>query len=64
MFIRVYILIFKKNKKTTRQKAKETKKENRISMEKPMGCDVTVLKFALCTFDLLDQVVNFSRLFI
>ena len=42
MFIRVYILIFKKNKKTTRQKAKETKKENRISMEKPMGCDVTV----------------------
>ena len=46
------------------QKAKETKEEKRISVENLTGYDDIVREFALCTFNLLDRVVNFSWLFI
>ena len=63
MCIRIYIFNFKtktkkENKKT--KKAKETKKEKRISEENLTGYDDVVCEFALCTFNLLDRVVNFS----
>ena len=61
MCIRIYIFNFKtktkkENKKT--KKAKETKKEKRISDENLTGYDDVVCEFALCTFNLLDRVVN------
>ena len=43
---------------TRRQKAKETKEEKRISVEILTGYDDIVCKIALCTFNLLDLVVN------
>ena len=46
------------------KKAKETKQESRISVENPTGYDDIVCKFALCTFNLRDRVVNFTCLFI
>ena len=67
MCIRIYFDFLKKikkkqNKKT--KKAKAAKEERRISVENLTGYDDIVCKFALCTFKLLDRVVNFSRLFI
>ena len=55
---------FIKKPKKTRQKAKETKEEHRISVENLTGCDDIVCEFALCTLNLLDRVVNFIWLFI
>ena len=55
----------KKHKQTRRQKkANKTKEEKRISVENLMGYDDIICEFALCTFNLLDQVMNFSWLFI
>ena len=55
----------KKNKQTRRQKkANKTKEEKWISVENLMGYDDIICEFALCTFNLLDQVMNFSWLFI
>ena len=45
---RIYISNFKKTK--ARQKAKETKEEKRISVEKITGYSDIVCEFALCTF--------------
>ena len=50
------------NSKT--EKAKETKEEKRIFKENLTGYSDIVCEFALCTFNLLDRVVNFSWLFI
>ena len=50
--------------KTRRQKEKETKEKKRVSVENLTGYDDIVCEFALCTFNLLDRVVNFSWLFI
>ena len=47
-----------------RQKAKETAEEKRISVENLTGYDNILCEFALCTFNLLDRVVNFFWLFI
>ena len=58
MCIRRYIFNFQKNKKT-RQKAKETKEENVMTVENLTGYDNIVREFALCTFNLLNQVLNF-----
>ena len=59
MCIRIYIFNFiKKNKKT--KKGKETKTEDRIYVENLTGYYDIVCEFALCTFNLLDQVVNVS----
>ena len=66
MCIRICIfnLKTKKTKKQTRsQKSKETKKEKRIYVENPTGYNDIGCEFALCTFNLLDRVVNFSWLF-
>ena len=52
----------KQDKKT--KKAKKTKKEKRIFVENLTGYDDIACEFALCTFPLFDQVVNFSWLFI
>ena len=49
MCIRIYIFHLKKTNKTRRQKAKETKKEKRISVENLTGYDHIVCEFALCT---------------
>ena len=46
------------------QKTKEFKEEKRISEEKLTGYDGIIWELALCTFNLLDQIVNFSWLFI
>ena len=46
------------NEKT--KKCKETKEEKRISMENLKGYDDIVCEFALCTFNLLNRVVNIS----
>ena len=35
-----------------------------ISVEILTGCDDTVCEFALCTFNVIDRVVNFSWLFV
>ena len=61
--IRIYIFNLKKktrkqNKKT--KKAKETKEEKIISAENLTGYNDIVCKFALCTFNLLNRVINFS----
>ena len=61
MCIRIYIF---NKKKQGQKKAKETKEENRISGENLTGYDHIVCEFALCTFNLLARVVNFSLLFI
>ena len=64
-WIKMYILNFKKaTKKQDYKKQKETKEEKRISVENLTGYDDIVWEFALCTFHLLDRVVNFSWLFI
>ena len=47
-----------------KKKANKTKEEKRISVENLMGYDDIICEFALCTFNLLDQVMNFSWLFI
>ena len=57
-------LILKSHKKARRQKAKETKEEKRICVENLTGNDDIVCEFAVCTFNLLGRVVNFSWLFI
>ena len=62
MCIRIYIFNFKekeKKKRKTRQIAKETKEEKRISVENLTRCDNIVCEFALCTFNLLDRVEHF-----
>ena len=62
-----YIFLISQNQKdrTRRQKkAKETKEENRISLENLTGYSDIVCELALCTFNLLDRVVNFSWLYI
>ena len=72
MYIKICIFNFKKQQqqqqqqtqKTRRQKAKETKEEKTISVENLTGHDDIVCEFALCTFNLLDRVVNFSWLLI
>ena len=75
MCIRVYILNFKtkqnnnnnnKNNKKSKKtkKVKESKEEKRISAESLTGYDDIVCQFTLCTFNLLDRVVNFSWFFI
>ena len=66
MCIRIYIFNLKTKQKTTtrRQKPKETKKGKRISVENLTGYDDIVCEFVLCTFNLLDRLVNFSWLFI
>ena len=53
-----------KQKRKGKQKAKETKVEKRISVENLTGYDDIGCKLALCTFNLLDRVVNFSWLLI
>ena len=73
MGIRTYIYILKK-KHSHKQKAKETKEEKRKTKEKKekkmllswtvsvknlMGLDYIVCEFALCTFNLCDQVIIF-----
>ena len=46
-----------------RQKAKEIIEEKRISVENLTGYNDIICDFALCTFNLLDRVVNFCWLF-
>ena len=55
MCIRIFIFNFKKKK---RQKAKETKEEKRIFVEKLTGYYDIVCEFSLCTFNVLDRVVQ------
>ena len=66
-------LISKQNKKTIattnnyKTKSKETEEEKIMSMENVTdltGYDDIVCEYALCTFNLLDRDINFSRLFI
>ena len=65
MCIRIYIFNLKKKKKKQEdKKAKETKEEKRISVEKLKGYNDIMCEFGFCTFNLLDQIVNFTRLFI
>ena len=54
MCIRIYIFNFTKTKRQNKKtkKAKETKEENRISLENLTGYDDIVCEFALCTFSL------------
>ena len=51
-----YISLISKKKpiKTRRQKAKETKKRKRLTVENLTEYDDAVYEFALCTFNLLD----------
>ena len=66
MCIRIHTFNFKKNRKKQKkqkQEAKETKEEKRISVKNLTGYDDIVCKFVLCTFSLLDRVVNISWLF-
>ena len=63
MCIRPYIFNQKKNKQARTQKAKETKEEKRISVKNLTGYDDVVCEFALCTFNLLNGIVNFSWYF-
>ena len=67
MCIGIYIFNLKtkkkKAKKIRRQKAKETKGEKKISVENLTGYYNIISKFALCTFNLLDGVVNFTWMF-
>ena len=63
--IRIYIFDLKKTTNITRRQiAKETKEEMRTYVENLTEYDDIVCEFPLCTFNLLDQVVNFSCLFI
>ena len=69
--IRIYIFNFKTNKQTNKQtettrkqNAKETREEKRISVEYLRGYNDIICKFGLCTFYLLDQMVDFFWLFI
>ena len=76
MCVRIYIFNFKtkqkkqtnKETKTTtiirKQKAKETKEEKRISVENLTEYDDIVCEYALCTFNLFDQDMDFSWWFI
>ena len=67
MHIRICINIYflsQKKTHTHKQKVKETKEEKRIYVENLTGYNDIVCEFALCTFNLHDQVVNFSMLFI
>ena len=43
-----------------RQKVKETEEEKRVSVENLTVCDTIVWEFALCFFNLLYRVENFS----
>ena len=52
------------NKAKRQEKANETIEEKGLSVENLMGYDDIVCEFAMCTFNLLDRVVNFSWLFI
>ena len=49
--------------KTRRQKTKETKEEKRISAEKLRGYEDIICQFALCTFNFINRIVNFSWFF-
>ena len=64
MCIKINVFNFKKkqSKKTTRQKAKDTKEEKRVSVKNLTGYDYMVCEFAQCIFNLLDRFVNFPRL--
>ena len=59
MCIRICLIL---KKKITKER--ETKEENRISVESLIEYDDIVCEFALRTFNLLDRVVNFSWLII
>ena len=52
----------KKKRKEKEKKKKEPKKKRKY--ENLTGYDGIVCEFALCTFNLLDRVLNFSWLFI
>ena len=45
-------------------KNRKVKAEKRISAEKLRGYNDTVCEFVLCTFNLLNRIVNLSWLFI
>ena len=73
MCIRIYIFDFKTKQKNNsnhnnyKTKSKETEEEKIMSMENVTdltGYDDIVCEYALCTFNLLDRDINFSRLFI
>ena len=69
MCIRVYIFNFKNKKrieikKKRRKKSKETETEKRIIVKNITGYDYIVCELALYSFKALDEVVNFSWLFI
>ena len=54
----------KQTETTRKQNAKETREEKRISVEYLRGYNDIICKFGLCTFYLLDQMVDFFWLFI
>ena len=67
MRIRIYVFNLKTNEKkivTRRQKAKRSKDKKGISVENLTGYDDIVCEFAMCAFNLLDRVLNFSWLLI
>ena len=65
MYQNIYFQLKKTQRATTRrQKAKETKKAKRISVENLTAYDDIVCKLVLRTFKLLDRVVNLYVLFI
>ena len=61
MFFRIYTFNFKIEKK---KKKKKKRKEKGISAENLTGYDDIVCEFAMCAFNLLDRVLNFSWLLI
>ena len=63
MCIRVRIFNVKRKKHKTK-KAKETKEEKRRSVQNLTGFDYIFCELALCTFNLLDRVLNLCLLFI
>ena len=60
----IRICIFNVKRKKQDKKAEETKEEKRRSVQNLTGFDYIFCEFALCTFNLLDRVVNLSWLFI
>ena len=55
---------FKTKKKDKNTKSKRKKQEKRISVKNLTGYNDILCEFVLCSFDLLDRVLNFSWLFI
>ena len=70
MCIRIYIFNFKTNKQTNKQKKQENKKQKKLEKKREYLWNIwgdTMISFAnfcLCTFYLLDQMVDFFWLFI